>query len=432
MSGEWTDQWRSRLLASEHRVGRVVSASLLRVDMMLPGASMGDRVWVDTAGGPRTAEVIAVSEDGVTAQWIDGCAQVRAGSTVYRGSPVPQPPVLHALAGRALRVSDVNPHPRATGVSGPGHRPALRKREPTTAVETGIGAIDAMLPVMQGQRTVLMAGSGVGKSSLLRLLAQRWSGRVVLTLVGEREREVMEWERWLAGSVHLAIAEPAAATSGDRLQTLPAALRVAQTAAAEGEHVLLLVDSMTRWTRAAVQITDPSASPRALPLWVRERLAQFVEGCGTFERGSITLLMAVLTERDDVHDPLADELRSLTDAHWVLDRGRSEAGSWPPFDMSRSVTRLNNLQGASTLRLARESLRQALALVDRSRDAIELGVYRKGESVELDLAVELEREWTRLSQRVGMEHGAAEAELLRMMQPWLASRARPSAGGAHP
>jgi flagellum-specific ATP synthase len=289
-----------------------------------------------------------------------------------------------------------------------------------------------MLPVVQGQRTVLMAGSGVGKSSLLRLLADRWSGRVVVTLVGEREREVMEWERWLTGSEHLAIAEPAGATSGDRLQTLPAALRVAQTAAAEGEHVLLLVDSMTRWTRAAVQLTDPSASPRALPLWVRERLAQFVEGCGAFEGGSITLVMAVLTERDDVHDPLADELRSLTDAHWVLDRGRSESGTWPPFDIGRSVTRLADWQGGSTLQQARESLRQALALVDRSRDAIELGVYRKGESAELDLAIELERQWARLAQRVGMEHGAAERALLRMMQPWLASRARPTTAGDEP
>lgn len=432
MSGDWTVHWRGRLLANEHRVGRVVSASLLRVDLLLPGASLGDRVWVDTTGGPRTAEVIAVSEVGVTAQWVDGCALVRAGSTVYRGSPRSPLPVLHSLAGRALRVSDMNPHTRASGTLGPCHRPALRKREPSTAAGTGIGAVDAMLPVMQGQRTVLMAGSGVGKSSLLRLLAQRWSGRVVVTLVGEREREVMEWERWLAGSIHLAIAEPAGATVGDRLQTLPAALRVAQAAAAQGEHVLLLVDSVTRWTRAAVQITDPSASPRALPLWVRERLALFVEGCGTFESGSITLIMAVLIERDDVHDPLADELRSLTDAHWVLDRGRSEAGAWPPFDMSRSVTRLNPVQGGSTLRLARESLRQALALVERSRDAIELGVYRRGESVELDLAVDLERQWARLSQRVGMEPGAAETELLRMMQPWLALRAPDSVGGAPP
>jgi len=432
MNSERTAQWRRRLLASEHRVGRVVSASLLRAELVVPGAALGDRVWADTAGGPRAAEVIAVSGGSATAQWVDGCAQVRAGSTVYGGAPVPQPFRLQALAGRALRVSDLDAHTRSSAALGSGHRPALRKREPTMRVVTGVGAVDAMLPVMQGQRTVLMAGSGVGKSSLLRLLADRWSGRVVVTLVGEREREVMEWERWLTGSEHLAIAEPAGATSGDRLQTLPAALRVAQAAAAEGEHVLLLVDSMTRWTRAAVQLTDPSASPRALPLWVRERLAQFVEGCGAFEGGSITLVMAVLIERDDVHDPLADELRSLTDAHWVLDRGRSEAGAWPPFDIGRSVTRLADLQGGSTLQQARESLRQALALVDRSRDAIELGVYRKGESTELDLAIELERQWTRLAQRVGMEHGAAERALLCMMQPWLASRARPTTAGDEP
>jgi flagellum-specific ATP synthase len=432
MSGEHTAQWRRRLLNCDNRVGRVTGASLLRAEIALPGASLGDRVWVQTRQGPCMAEVIEVSADRVTAQWVDGCASVRTGSTVYVGSPVVRTPALRSLAGRVLRVSEFASQPETMADSGEPNRPAPRKREPTLAVGTGLGAVDAMLPLVRGQRTVLMAGSGVGKSSLLRLLAASWAGRVLVALVGEREREAMEWERWIRDSVHVAIAESAGATIGDRLQTLPVVSRLAECAAADGEHVLVLVDSMTRWTRAAVQVTDPAASPRTLPLWVRERLARFVEGCGAFERGSITLVMAVLTERDDVHDPLADELRSLTDAHWVLDRGRSEAGAWPPFDMLRSVTRLAHVQGDETIRQARESLRQALALVERSRDAIDLGIYRRGDSADVDLAMDLERGWTRLSQRVRMDHGAAERELLTIMQPWMAARAQVSRGGLQP
>lgn len=430
MTNQLTASWQRRLLARESCVGRVTAASTLRVDFVLPGVSLGERVSVQTVGGSRVAEVVEVNGTRVTAQWAEGCAAVRAGSTVCRGVPIARRIPLLPLAGRVVRVAEADSvTPSTAGVESV-LRPAPQKLEPSTRLHTGVAALDAMLPLVRGQRTVLMAGSGVGKSSLLRLLADTWQGRVVLALVGEREREVMEWNRWLGASHHLAIAEPASSSIAERLQSLPVSLQLAQAAAAAGEHVLLLVDSMTRWTRAAVQVTDPSASPRTLPLWVRERLAQFVEHCGQFDRGSITLVMAVLVERDDIHDPLADELRSLTDAHWALDRSRSEAGVWPPIDLTRSVTRLGSLQGGGETQLARDALRQVFALVERSRDAIELGVYRTGESAELDVAIQIERAWAQLAQRTRTEPGFAERELLQLMRPWTTLRAPSAAGGS--
>lgn len=432
MTNPLTQSWQRQLFAPESCVGRVTGASMLRVDFVLPGVSLGDRVSVQTSGGPRVAEVVQVNGKSVTAQWTEGCAAVRAGSTVRKGVPVARGIPLSPLAGRVVRVAEADSFPESTPAAESVLRPAPQKREPSTGLHTGVAALDAMLPLIRGQRTVLMAGSGVGKSSLLRLLAETWHGRVVLALIGEREREVLEWNRWLAASHHLAIAETASSSIAERLQSLPISLQLAQSAAAAGEHVLLLVDSMTRWARAAVQVTDPSASPRTLPLWVRERLAQFVEHCGQFDRGSITLVMAVLVERDDVHDPLADELRSLTDAHWVLDRGRSEAGVWPPLDLTRSVTRLGSLQGGSETHWARNALRQVFALVERSRDAVELGVYRTGESAELDVAIQLERAWAQLAQRTRTEPGSAERELLQLMQRWASLRSLSSSGGSRP
>ncbi|TAL23192.1 MAG: flagellar protein export ATPase FliI [Aquabacterium sp.] len=266
-------------------------------------------------------------------------------------------------------------------------------------LDTGVRAINSMLTVGRGQRIGLFAGSGVGKSVLLGMMARYTQADVIVVgLIGERGREVKEFIEDILGEDGLArsvvIAAPADAPPLVRMQGASYATSVAEHFRDQGLHVLLLMDSLTRYAMAqreiALAIGEPPAT-KGYPPSCFAKLPQLVErsGNGLNGRGSITAFYTVLSEGDDQQDPIADAARAILDGHIVLSRELAEAGHYPAIDIERSASRvMHNVADAQHIEAARR-FRQLWSRYQKARDLIALGAYTPGHDHELDLAVKL-------------------------------------------
>ena len=266
-------------------------------------------------------------------------------------------------------------------------------------LDTGVRAINAMLTVGRGQRIGLFAGSGVGKSVLLGMMAKYTAADVIVVgLIGERGREVKEFIEDILGEEGLArsvvVAAPADAPPLTRMQGASYATAIAEHFRDKGQHVLLLMDSLTRYAMAqreiALAIGEPPAT-KGYPPSCFAKLPQLVErsGNGLNGCGSITAFYTVLSEGDDQQDPIADAARAILDGHIVLSRELAEGGHYPAIDIERSASRvMHNVADAKHLKAARR-LRQLWSRVQKARDLIALGAYAPGNDAELDLAVKL-------------------------------------------
>jgi flagellum-specific ATP synthase len=264
-----------------------------------------------------------------------------------------------------------------------------------TPLETGVQAIDALLTCGQGQRLGIFAGSGVGKSTLLGMLARGSAAdRIVIGLVGERGREVQEFISHCLGESGFARSVVVVATS-DR----PAAQRVSAawtaTAIAEsyrdaGQNVLLLIDSVTRFALAQRELGLAAGEPpttRGYPPSVFNLLPRLVERSGRSGSGSITAFYTVLVEGDDHNEPVADALRGLLDGHLVLSRSLAEESHWPPIDVLQSLSRLQPQLVAPEVYQAVAVARQHLSEYRRHADLISIGAYRAGSDPRIDAAI---------------------------------------------
>jgi flagellum-specific ATP synthase len=317
---------------------------------------------------------------------------------------------LHLPMGEGLlgRVVDPQGHAidRAGPLTGTTDEPMSRRpinamdRDPIrTPLDTGVRAINALLTVGRGQRVGLFAGTGVGKSVLLGMMARYTQADViVVALIGERGREVKEFiedileEDGRARSV--VVAAPADAPPLTRLQGANYATAVAEHFRDRGKHVLLLMDSLTRVAMAqreiALAIGEPPAT-KGYPPSVFAKLPLLVErsGNGLNGVGSITAFYTVLTEGDDPQDPIADAARGILDGHVVLSRELAESGHFPAIDVERSVSRVMNAVVPREHVAAARRVRQLLARHNKARDLIQLGAYTPGHDLELDTAVRL-------------------------------------------
>jgi flagellum-specific ATP synthase len=274
------------------------------------------------------------------------------------------------------------------------------EREPIrTALDVGVRAINALVTVGRGQRLGLFAGSGVGKSVLLGMMARYTSADVtVVGLIGERGREVKEFIEASLGSAGRArsvvVAAPADAPPLLRLQGAAYATAIAEHFRDQGRNVLLLMDSLTRYAMAAREIALAIGEPPATkgyPPSVFARLPQLVEraGNGAAGGGSITAFYTVLTEGDDLQDPIADSARAILDGHVVLSRALAEAGHFPAIDVEASVSRvMHSVVPAQTLVATRE-FRRLASRYARNRDLITVGAYSPGADPLLDRAIAL-------------------------------------------
>jgi len=274
------------------------------------------------------------------------------------------------------------------------------EREPIREVlDVGVRAINALLTVGRGQRMGLFAGSGVGKSMLLGMMARYTSADVVVVgLIGERGREVKEFIENILGDEGLrravVVAAPADSPPLLRLHGAAYATTIAEFFRDQGLNVLLIMDSLTRYAQAqreiALAVGEPPAT-KGYPPSVFAKLPQLVEraGNGRTAGGSITAFYTVLTEGDDQHDPIADAARAILDGHVVLSRQLADQGHYPAIDIEASVSRV------ITELLSRQQLEQVrrfkalYARYQRSRDLITIGAYAKGNDAQLDEAIAL-------------------------------------------
>ena len=267
------------------------------------------------------------------------------------------------------------------------------------SLDVGIRAINALLTVGRGQRLGLFAGSGVGKSVLLGMMA-RYTGAdvIVVGLIGERGREVKEFiEQNLGGEGlrrSVVVAAPADVSPLMRLQGASYATTVAEYFRDQGRHVLLIMDSLTRFAMAQREIALAVGEPpvtRGYPPSVFARLPQLVEraGNGQVGGGSITAFYTVLAEGDDQQDPIADSARAILDGHIVLTRHLADAGHYPAIDIEQSISRaMTNLIDASHLESVR-TFKQLYSRYQRARDLLAVGAYAKGSDPLLDRAIAL-------------------------------------------
>ena len=267
------------------------------------------------------------------------------------------------------------------------------------ALDVGIRAINSLLTVGRGQRMGLFAGSGVGKSVLLGMMARYTSAEVIVVgLIGERGREVKEFIEQILGEEGLrrsvVVAAPADVSPLMRLQGAAYATSIAEYFRDQGRHVLLIMDSLTRYAMAqreiALAIGEPPVT-RGYPPSVFARLPQLVEraGNGADEGGSITAFYTVLAEGDDQQDPIADSARAILDGHIVLSRTLADAGHYPAIDIEQSISRaMVNLIEPAHLEQIRH-FKQHYSRFQRSRDLISVGAYAAGSDPLLDQAIKL-------------------------------------------
>jgi flagellum-specific ATP synthase len=267
------------------------------------------------------------------------------------------------------------------------------------SLDVGIRAINSLLTVGRGQRMGLFAGSGVGKSVLLGMMARYTSAEVIVVgLIGERGREVKEFIEQILGDEGLrrsvVVAAPADVSPLMRLQGAAYATSIAEYFRDQGRHVLLIMDSLTRYAMAqreiALAIGEPPVT-RGYPPSVFARLPQLVEraGNGADDGGSITAFYTVLAEGDDQQDPIADAARAILDGHLVLSRTLADAGHYPAIDIEQSISRaMVNLIEPQHLEQIRH-FKQLYSRFQRSRDLISVGAYAAGTDPQLDQAIKL-------------------------------------------
>jgi flagellum-specific ATP synthase len=374
---------------------------------------------------PVLAEVVGFSNDRAYLMPAGDTHGLSSGAVVtplapYRAIPrlgqVNTPPspgdrgALRLPLGRGLLGRVVDSHGHPLDHQGPITNVAIEAldRSPLNAMDrdpvrepldTGVRAINALLTVGRGQRIGLFAGSGVGKSVLLGMMARYTKADVIVVgLIGERGREVKEFIEDILGEEgrrrSVVVAAPADAPPLVRMQGASYATAIAERFRDDGLHVLLLMDSLTRYAMAqreiALAIGEPPAT-KGYPPSCFAKLPQLVErsGNGLNGVGSITAFYTVLSEGDDQQDPIADAARAILDGHIVLSRALAESGHYPAIDVEASASRvMHNVASPAHLELARK-FRGHYSRYLRSRDLIQLGAYAAGSDPEVDRAIVL-------------------------------------------
>jgi flagellum-specific ATP synthase len=389
------------LAARPVRTGRVASVSALHLDVAGLAAGLGDEVVVETALGALPAEVVALRGDVVVCMPFGELRGIRVGDPAHHAGRPPAIPVGWDLRGRVLdglgRPLDGRPLPSAAAwvtVDGDAPHP-LRRARVQRPLPLGVRVLDTLVPCGRGQRIGIMAGSGVGKSSLLSMIARGTEAEVsVLALVGERGREVREFIEHDLGPEGLARSVVVVATSDEpalvRLRAAWTATRIAEWFRDEGCDVVLMMDSVTRFCMAQREIGLAAGEPpatRGYPPSVFALLPRLLERAGAAERGSITGLYTVLVEADDMNDPVGDAVRSILDGHVVLSRRLAAAGHFPTVDVLESVSRVAPAITTAEQRRAATELRRLLAAHRDAKDLVEIGAYVAGTNPLVDRAL---------------------------------------------
>ncbi len=352
---------------------------------------------------PVQAEVIGFDAGRTILAPLDNFDGVGLGDTVELFQSYRSVNVCPELIGRVLDATgtpmDDGP-PLPFGIKMPCDAapvPALTRPPIDKILPTQIRAIDSFLTVGLGQRLGIFSGSGVGKSTLLGMLARGTQADcVVIALIGERGREVREFLDRDLGEEGRKKCVTVVATCDQpapkRILAAKTATAIAESLRDSGKNVLLLMDSVTRFAMAQREIglaAGEVPTTRGYPPSVFAMLPQLVERTGINQRGSITALYSVLVEGDDTNEPISDALRGLLDGHIHLSRSVAARGRYPAIDVLPSLSRLQSQLISKEMRLSAEAIRSMIAVYKENEDLINIGAYQKGSSPIIDRAIQL-------------------------------------------
>ena len=379
-----------------------VGPSAFRVAGLSRHLKLGDVVSIAGAERDSPGEVVKIDSAGVTVKSFDARVDAGVGGLAFKARPLRLKPhrswkgrVLNALGAPVDGKGPLVEGPRSVPIDA--EPPAAMKRERVKApMKSGVRVIDFFTPLCAGQRVGIFAGSGVGKSTLLAMLAgSPGFDSVVIGLVGERGREVREFlDDALGANRQLAVTVVATADESAMMRRLApkTAMSIAEYLRDQGEQVLLIVDSITRFAHAARDVALAAGEPavaRGYAPSVFSELPKLLERAGPGESGggAITGIFSVLVDGDDHNDPVADSIRGTLDGHIVLDRAIADQGRYPAVNVLSSVSRLAHHVWSKEQRALVMKLRGMIARFESSRDLRLMGGYHAGADPLMDQAV---------------------------------------------
>jgi flagellum-specific ATP synthase len=386
-----------------YRLGRVTRVIGLMIESKGPRASIGDlcKIFVEKDRVPTLAEVVGFNGENVLLMPYTAITRIAPGSLVEStGKPLKVKvgedligKVLNSL-GEPLDGSDIPSGLNEFSTNQIPPNPLFRPRitEPLTV---GVRSIDALLTVGKGQRMGIFAGSGVGKSTVLGMIARQTTADLnVIALIGERGREVREFIEKDLGELGLKRSIIVVATSDQpalmRIKGAMTATAIAEYFRAQGHNVLLMMDSLTRVAMAqreiGLAVGEPPTTKGYTPS-VFALLPQILERAGTDIKGSITAFYTVLVDGGDLDEPIADAARGILDGHIVLDRKLAERGQYPAVNVLKSISRVMTAIVPKEHKEVAARFRALLAQYEESEDLIQIGAYKPGSSMEIDEAI---------------------------------------------
>ena len=370
-----------------------ISASLGAVCHILP----------DDGGDPIAAEVVGFRDGNLLFMPYGEMRGVRPGSLIRNSSLPPVFPVGPGLLGRAFDAFG-NPLDKGEPIAPEDMVPLyaappapLERPRIVDPLDVGVRAVNSLLTLGKGQRVGIMAGSGVGKSTLMGMMARYTAADVnVMGLIGERGREVLEFMEKDLGPEGMARSVVIVATSDQsslvRMRAACAATAVAEYFRDQGKDVLLMMDSVTRFAMASREVGLATGEPPTTKGYtpsVFAQLPRLLERAGRSDRGTITGIYTVLVDGDDFNEPVADSVRSILDGHIVLTRALADQGHFPAIDVLRSISRLRNDIVAREVVEAGRMVTGLMATYKQVADMINIGAYAQGSNPEIDAAIRM-------------------------------------------
>ncbi|HSP06145.1 MAG TPA: type III secretion system ATPase SctN [Acidobacteriota bacterium] len=385
--------------------GRVTEVTGLVIKAVVPGVTVGELCLIHChhRTKPVRAEVVGFKGEEVYLMPLGGLEGIGPGSEVVPSGHVLTIRVGPRALGRVLNgLGDPMDHKGdLVGddfVEYPVMQPPpdpLERQRILKHIEVGVRAIDATLTCGEGQRIGVFAAAGVGKSTLLGMIARNTEAEVsIICLIGERGREVRDFLEKDLGPEGLARSVCIVATSDQpslvRLKSAYVATAFAEYFRDTGKKVVLMMDSSTRFARSqreiGLAIGEPPARAGYTPS-VFSELPKLLERTGNSSKGSITAFYTVLVAGDDMNEPVADEVRSILDGHIILSRNLAASGHYPAIDVSQSVSRVMEGIAEERHKKAARKLREVLATYEKQRDLILIGAYQKGSDPRVDYAI---------------------------------------------
>lgn len=398
-----------------------------------PGGAVGDLVHIHPTGkqAPIPAEIVGFRSGRVILMAYGDITGIRPGcDVVSTGGPL-RVRCGEDLMGRILNglgsPTDGKGPLKATHLRSIYNRPpdAITRKRITTPLTTGVKALDSLLTWGRGQRVGIFAGSGVGKSTLMGMIARNSDAEInVIALIGERGREVREFIEKDLGPEGLARSVLVVATSDNpplmRVKGALTAMTIAEYFRDQNKNVLFMMDSVTRMAMAQREVGLAAGEPpttRGYTPSVFTLLPSYLERAGTSETdGSITALITVLVEGDDMNEPIADATRGILDGHFVLTRQLAHKGHYPSIDILQSVSRVMVDIVTPQQQQAARALNQTYSVYKDAEDLINIGAYQKGSNAEIDMAIERFPEITAFLQQGIQEKFTMEDSVTQLQQ----------------